>query len=47
MIIVICTTWLVAGRSIAPLLRDPKRARFINAVLAVALVGATALAILH
>lgn len=47
MIIVICATWLVAGRSIAPLLRDPRRARLVNAALAVALVGATALALLH
>ncbi len=47
MIIVICATWLVAGRSIAPLLRDPRRARLINAALAVGLVGANALAMLH
>jgi threonine/homoserine/homoserine lactone efflux protein len=47
MIIVICAAWLVAGRSIAPLLRDPRRARLVNAALAVGLVGATALAMLH
>jgi threonine/homoserine/homoserine lactone efflux protein len=47
MIIMICATWLVAGRSIAPLLRDPRRARLVNATLAVAVVGATALAVLH
>lgn len=47
MIIVICATWLVAGRSIAPLLRHPRQARVVNAALAVALVGATALALLH
>jgi threonine/homoserine/homoserine lactone efflux protein len=47
MIITICATWLVAGTSIAPLLRDPGRARLVNAALAVALVGATALAVLH
>ena len=47
MIIVICTAWLVAGRSIAPLLRDPRRARVVNAALAAALVGATVLAVLH
>jgi threonine/homoserine/homoserine lactone efflux protein len=47
MIIVICATWLVAGRSIAPLLRDPRRARLVNAALAAGLVGATALAALH
>jgi threonine/homoserine/homoserine lactone efflux protein len=47
MIIVICATWLVAGKSIAPLLREPGRARVVNAALALALVGATALAVLH
>jgi len=47
MIIVICAMWLIAGRSIAPLLRDPGRARIVNASVAVALVGATALAVLH
>jgi threonine/homoserine/homoserine lactone efflux protein len=47
MIVVICTTWLVAGASIAPLLRDPRRARVVNVALAVALVGATALAVLR
>jgi threonine/homoserine/homoserine lactone efflux protein len=46
MIILINTGWLVAGRSIAPLLRDPRRARLVNVTLAVALVGATALAVL-
>jgi threonine/homoserine/homoserine lactone efflux protein len=47
MIIAICATWLVAGTSIAPLLRHPGRARVVNAALAVALIGATALAVLH
>jgi threonine/homoserine/homoserine lactone efflux protein len=47
MIILICTTWLIAGASLARPLRDPHRARIINNALAVALVGATALAILH
>jgi threonine/homoserine/homoserine lactone efflux protein len=47
MIIVICATWLVAGKSIAPLLADPRRARLVNAALAAGLVGATALALLH
>ena len=47
MIIVICATWLVAGRSIAPLLRDPRRARLVNAALAAGLVIATSLAMLH
>jgi threonine/homoserine/homoserine lactone efflux protein len=47
MILVINTAWLVAGTSLAPLLRDPRRARLVNASLAVALVGATALAVFH
>ena len=47
MIILICTTWLIAGASLARLLRDPHRARIINTAFAVALVGATALAVLH
>jgi threonine/homoserine/homoserine lactone efflux protein len=47
MIVVICATWLVAGTSIAPLLRDARRARTVNVALAVALVGTTALAVLH
>jgi len=47
MIIVICGTWLVAGTSIAPLLRDPPRARVVNRALAVAVVGATAFALFH
>ena len=46
MIIVICATWLVAGTSLARLFRDPRRARVVNAALAVALIGATALAVL-
>lgn len=47
MIILICTTWLSAGRSMAPVLRDPLRARLVNAALAVGLVASTALALLH
>lgn len=47
MIVVICGTWLVAGTSIAPLLRHPVRARAVNVALAAAVVGATALAVLH
>lgn len=47
MIILICTTWLSAGRSITPALRDPLRARLVNAALAVGLVASTALALLH
>jgi len=47
MIVVICAGWLVAGRSIAPLLRDARRARAVNLALALAVVAATALAVLH
>ena len=47
MVVVICTAWLVAGTSIAPWLREPRRARFVNVALAAALVGATALAVLQ
>jgi threonine/homoserine/homoserine lactone efflux protein len=47
MIVLITTTWLIAGASFAPLLRDAHRSRIINAALAAALVGATALAVLH
>lgn len=47
MIIAICATWLVAGTSMAPWLRNPRRARLVNATLAVGLVGATAFAVLH
>jgi threonine/homoserine/homoserine lactone efflux protein len=45
MISVIMPTWLVAGTSLAPLLRDPRRARVVNAALPVMLVGATALTV--
>ena len=47
MIVVINATWLLAGTSLAPLLRDPRRARVVNVALAVALVGATALTLVH
>jgi hypothetical protein len=47
MIVVILSTWLLAGTSIAPLLRDARRARVVNVVLAAAVVAATALAVLH
>jgi len=47
MIIVICATWLFAGTSIAPVLRDPRRARVVNAALAVGLLVATAFAVLR
>ena len=45
MIILLMPTWLVAGRSFAPMLREPRRARAVNVALAVVLVGATALAV--
>jgi threonine/homoserine/homoserine lactone efflux protein len=47
MIVTINTVWLLVGASVAPLLRDPVRARRVNVALAVALVAATALALLH
>jgi threonine/homoserine/homoserine lactone efflux protein len=47
MIVLIMAAWVTAGASLAPLLRDPRRARVVNVTLAAALVGATALAIVH
>jgi threonine/homoserine/homoserine lactone efflux protein len=47
MIVLINAAWLLAGASFAPLLRDARRARIINVTLAVALVGSSALAVLH
>ncbi len=47
MIIMILAAWLVAGTSLAPLLREPRRGRVVNAALAVLLVGATALTVLR
>jgi threonine/homoserine/homoserine lactone efflux protein len=47
MIVLVNTTWLFAGASLAPLLRNPRRARVINVVLAIALIVATALAVVH
>jgi threonine/homoserine/homoserine lactone efflux protein len=44
-IVVINTSWLVAGAALAPLLRDARRARIINGTLAAALVVATALTV--
>jgi threonine/homoserine/homoserine lactone efflux protein len=43
MIVVINTAWLVAGAALAPALREPRRARVVNVLLAVTLVAATAL----
>jgi threonine/homoserine/homoserine lactone efflux protein len=47
MIVLIMAAWLIAGASLAPLLRDPHRARIVNTALAASLVGATALAVLR
>ncbi|HEY1368118.1 MAG TPA: LysE family transporter [Gaiellaceae bacterium] len=47
MVVLINATWLLAGASLAPLLRDARRSRVVNVSLAVLLVGATAAAILH
>ena len=47
MIVLINATWLIAGASLAPMLRNPHRSRIINRALACALVGATALALIH
>jgi threonine/homoserine/homoserine lactone efflux protein len=47
MILVINASWLAAGASLAPVLRDPGRARVVNVTLALVLVGATALAVVH
>jgi threonine/homoserine/homoserine lactone efflux protein len=47
MIVAITVAWLIAGASLAPMLRDPYRARIINIALAAALVVTTALAILR
>jgi threonine/homoserine/homoserine lactone efflux protein len=47
MIVVITVGWLVVGASLAPVLRDRRRARIVNIALAVALVATTALAVVH
>ena len=47
MIVVINGTWLLVGASLAPLLRKPRPARIVNVALAVALIAATALALVH
>jgi threonine/homoserine/homoserine lactone efflux protein len=47
LIVVINSSWLVAGASLAPLLRDPRRARAINIGLAVLLVAAAALTVIE
>lgn len=47
MIVLINASWLVAGASLAPLLRDPRRGRIVNVALAAALVSATALTVVR
>jgi len=47
MIILISTAWLLAGASLAPVLRDPRRSRIINITLAMVLVAATTVAVVH
>jgi threonine/homoserine/homoserine lactone efflux protein len=47
LIVVINATWLAAGASLAPVLRDPRRARIANPVLAAILVVAAVLAVLR
>jgi threonine/homoserine/homoserine lactone efflux protein len=47
LIVIINSAWLVAGASLAPLLRDPRRARAINVGLAVLLVAAAALTVIE
>jgi threonine/homoserine/homoserine lactone efflux protein len=47
MIVVINTTWLAAGASLAPLLRDARRARLVNGGLAGVLVAAAALTVIR
>ena len=46
MIVLINTGWLLAGATLAPVLRDPRRARVLNVVLAVVLVVAAVAALL-
>jgi threonine/homoserine/homoserine lactone efflux protein len=46
MVVVINGGWLLAGASLAPVLRDPRRSRIANVLLAVALVVATGAAVL-
>jgi threonine/homoserine/homoserine lactone efflux protein len=47
MIVVINAAWLAAGSSLAPLLRDARRARLVNRCLAGVLVAAAALTVLR
>ena len=47
MIVFINTAWLAAGSSLAPLLRDPGRARLVNRGLAAVLVAAAAFTVVR
>lgn len=47
MIVIINTAWLAVGASLAPLLRDPRRSRLVNRLLAGALIAAVGLALIH
>jgi threonine/homoserine/homoserine lactone efflux protein len=47
LIVVINATWLAAGASLAPVLRDPRRARIVNPALAAVLVAAAAAAVVR
>lgn len=47
MIVLISTAWLLAGASLAPVLRNPRRSRIMNITLAVTLAGATVIAAVH
>lgn len=47
MIVVVSAGWLLAGTSLAPILRDPARSRRANVALAAALILSTAAALLH
>jgi threonine/homoserine/homoserine lactone efflux protein len=47
MIVLINGAWLLVGASVAPLLRQPRAARIVNVALALALVAATGLALVH
>jgi threonine/homoserine/homoserine lactone efflux protein len=47
LIVIISSAWLLAGASLAPVLRDPRRSRVANVSLAVLLVAATAAALAH
>ncbi|HEY4347178.1 MAG TPA: LysE family transporter [Gaiellaceae bacterium] len=45
MVVAINVVWLLAGKSLAPLLRGPRSARIVHVTLAVLLVAATVLAV--